>query len=517
MMEHNSSDGESPEAKSNIIQFPISDNSMFTITANDFDGSTPAQQNYGDADFSEISAFKKQAETDGYSSEYVEAAAKLANSTTRSYTDFEKLIDQAMDDAERREQEAIERQMRIRKSIQMEIGKLSKLDNIAQYADNLIYHVYQTTAVTIMDIVKHATPEELQLNIFKEPVYSVIIQINKEWVANKVAEILAGWETNQYPKEFIENYLRSQNVPDNLFEKNKANLIQVLPVTIQSEKSPDTYKQFRAVQLILQAKNPEESIVIANDILSQPIQNCEYSAVLEKEMEDGMPSLAAQAKATQCSIETLPDSMKSKLSTVGLVGTAGAFCGKVINMKYKAAKTFDDMLYESMGQYGDMWRANREVSKQRKEELKNLKAEIKHREAIENLENQSMNRAFERDQRNYYKDLQRAEELEQRKNANLDKRNQVKSKPVIKDNKESAEARDFAPDIPIPVIIGTVNSLLGFFTWLLLGGMIGIVCVVGLGIAFIGFIKKEHGEDKALLTIAGGYALYAIALIFNFM
>ena len=464
---------------------------MFTVTPENIDSSDKEPVRTSTVEQSILDNFRKQAEDDGYPSDLVSKALELVNEDTRSYEDFESLIDKVMDKQEAAELEAAKKRARIKKSIDMEIRRLEQVEDIAQYCDNLINKHYRTSAVTTMDLVKLSTTKELKLELFKEPVYSIIIQIKRDWVSNHVSEVLAAWETSEFPKKFVEEYLVDIGVTKDAFDKNKSDLVKMLPTNIQNEKSPDTYKQFRTVQLLLQQNNADDSL--SRMVLGNRIQNIEYGAALEKGIEDGMPALAAQAYATQMAVKSMPASSRP----IGLAGAAGAFCGKVISIKYKAAKNFDDMMRESLGEYYADYDSNKELVKQRK-------AELKERKQLQRQQQQQQT-------------VVDAQNIQQQVNVKPQQRQQQRPQQAKLSQPTKQEVRDFNPDIPVPVIVAIVNIVVGLLTLALFGKTTGTFAAIGLIIAFVGFLIKETGGDKALLTILGGYGLYLVAVILVFI
>lgn len=510
------------ENSNNIVEFPGKD-SMFTVTPEDFEEKEVEKTTSLSEE--DILKYKRQAENDGYAETAINEAVKLVTSEVATYNDFEKLIDKAMTRMKSDEEDAEQRKLRIKKSIQLEIDKLCKITDIASYADSVLSATYSTSAVTAMDLIKSASDEELQLDLYQEPVFSIILQINKPWVAERVSSILAGWESREYPKLFVENYLRSINVAEEDFDKNKADLIKFLPDVMQAEKSPDIYKQFKAVQLILQHKDPDGEDDLAEKIFSQTESMIEYDATFQNEMEDGTPSLAASACATEAAIDSIVD------KSVDLAGAAGAFCGKVVSLKYKTAKNFDDMMMESMGEYGDAWLENKEASRVRRAELKQRKQELKHEAALHKAELKAEMKVKEAEAKAavpppvhynvndipsgpvqvhpaYQQHFGRSQQNDYNQH---DNRNYSRGRQSVVHN------GNFAPQIPMPLIVAAINVIAGLLIWAIFGKSTAIFSAIGLVVAFCGFIKQKFNESGAILTIIGGYALTAVAVMLAIM
>lgn len=473
---------------------------MFEVTPEDYDENEDEPNNVEEVSI-DIEDLKQKAIDDGYGETVINEALNLVDSSTKTYKDFETLISKALNNIKDEEREKAAKKQRLQDSMQLELNRLRKINDIAVHADNLIVNTYNTTAVIALNIIHRATEEQLQLDVYECPMYSVILQINKPWVSDIVTSILADWETQDYPKKFVENYLRGLGVPEDKWENNKRDLLKILPDNIRNEKSPDIYKQFKAVHIILQRNNPDEEVDLSDKIFSQTDQCIEYHANLEKAMEDGVPALAASAMATEAAIESMDEESKKKISSVGIAGAAGAFCGKVIGFKYRAAKSFDDMLRENVGEYGDIWSANREAVRKRKEELKEKKAELKHEEKLAKIEAKSNERIAKK---TYVPAYDARQVYSNRNNGyNTNRYSRGYSQPVH---------RDFRPNIPVPIIVGAIHLILSLILWLILGSKSSFL-IVGLVVAFIGFLKKEHNEKGAILTIVGGYALFLLAIL----
>lgn len=488
------------------------DNGMFSVTPEEYTESD--EKSSQETPTVNIEEFRNKAISDGYGETAIEEALKLADGSTKTYEDFEKLISKAVSNAKAEETEKAMKKVRLKESIELEVARLRKINDIAVYADSIIANEYNTSAVIAMNIAHRASDEDLQLDLYETPMYSIILQIKKDWVAAIVSDILADWETQDYPRQFVESYLAGLGVPEDKWEENKRDLLKILPDNIRNESSPDIYKQFRAVHIILQRKDPEEETDLADKIFSQAMQSVEYNATLEKAMEDGIPALAASAMATEAAIESMPEESRKKISVVGIAGSAGAFCGKVINLRYKTAKTFDDMLRENVGEYQDVWDANREAVRQRKAELKQRKAELKQEEKIAKMEAKAAEKVIREQERQAANTYRAQEQFRERQSR------QQPYQQYNQNNRRQQQYRqnnnvntDFNPNIPLPLVIAAVNMVIGLLTWAIFGKSTAIFCAIGLVIAFVGFLKREHQEQGAILTIIGGYALALVAML----
>lgn len=512
------------EKSGNIIEFPTG-NTMFEVTPEDYNSEDEQhdESEITELDDATISQYRQQAENDGYTSTVIQGAVELAKpDNCTCYQDFEKLIQKVMDDAESAEVEDNLRKSRVKQAVQIEINRLKKNEKIAEYADEMIYKTYHTHAVCVLDIFSNATEEQLQLDIYQEPVYSVIIQINKEWVNDIVQKVLASWETREYPKEFVENYLKRLNVAPEDMDRNKVDLLKILKGTIyENDVAPDIYKQFKAVQIIQGNQDPIDEEDLANKIWSQTKSMIEYDALLEYEMEQGTPMQAATACATEGAIESLSEEEQRTIKPTGIIGNAGAFCGRVLSLKYRTAKNFDDMMMESMGEYAPIYQQSREAARQRKQELKEHKAELKQEAAMRREEEKIIRKEESRARRAEDREIQRQQRQysnnrQSQQYYNYNNRNQQRGYSNSRygyNNNVNVQGRDFNPSIPTWLIATIINVVIGLFTLLIFGKSTAIFGAIGLIVAVVGFLKIKAQEKGAILTIIGGYALYIAAIV----
>lgn len=445
-------------------------------------------------DKNDILKFKSAAELDGYTASIIEAAAELANSNPcNTYADFEELIDTAIRNAESESVNAERRVERIRKSVSFEIEKLKKIDNIAEYANNMIYTTYSTQSVTITDLMKFSTDEQLKLDIYVEPVYSIILQINKQWVRDAVNEIMSRWETNEYPTQFVEDYLRSQGVSEEDFDSGKEQLISMLSDVEKRDVAPSVFKQFRAVRhILLQTSN--EDVCSDYDILSDTDSMVEYGATLENEIEDGNPSESASAVATKSAVEV----MGNKNESMPLSAKVGAFCGKVLEVKYRTAKNFEDVMYETMGEFAPAYKENREAVKKRK-------AELKEKKSIEHLERERIKAQVE------------AQKYVHREYVVEDKRSVARE--YRKQPEKFVSRENFIQDVrnnkmPIVLKVFIINLFLALISLLILHTFEATIAIIGLVMSLFGLLAASSTLQKYGMVF-GGYALFLLAYAIN--
>ena len=161
-----------------------------------------------------INMFRDNAIRDGYGETIIEAAIALIDSNTKTYDDFEKLIDIAIENERDNKYAEQAKEKRRQASIHMEVERLRSIKEPAKYLEQQIYNVYNTTAVQAMELVCESEHNEnLQLDIYEEPIYSLIIQLKRPWVEDLVNHCLAKWDGNPVMEGYIMQYLESTEIP----------------------------------------------------------------------------------------------------------------------------------------------------------------------------------------------------------------------------------------------------------------------------------------------------------------
>lgn len=453
---------------------PETQDSMFKITPMDEDTSE-------NDNVKSVEKFVKQAVSDGYLGKIVDKAAKIAETKDcGSYEEFEEIIDEVICSEEAENDRLTKKRERIKKSIDIELSRLSKMQNIAQYANYCIYRVYGTHSVTIADILYMATEESLNLELYQEPIYSVIIQIESDWVSEAVNKIMNGWTEKEYPKKFVEDYLKSQNIPEELFDSKKKELITYLSVDYQNDIAPDEFKQFKAVQQLLGQYD-------SNSLLNNEEGLIQFGGTLTADMDEGLPSEASVHDATKSALE--------KVS-----GKAGELCGKAIALKYKTAKNFEDVMYESLGEYGDAYKEHKEEIRERKEQIKESREEEKLQKAkiqseekveLERIKSEERIRKQERTVSDSYGFRSREDTYYERQNKNIGERKLL-----------------------VPIIVLVCNIIAALVSLLFMSPITSFIAVAGLTLATIGMFMVGKETLKAMLMIIGGYLVFILSFSF---
>lgn len=430
-----------------------------------------------------IAEFSHLALNDGYSSDIVERAKKYITPNMTDYKQFESIaIEKALKDIDEEQHYAEQKRARIERSAQLALEKVVSVRNPNIYLESLIAQKYNTTAVTSMDLIEQSKDSvELRLDLYRKPVYSLIIQIDLPWVRDKVDECLSLWKTDKYVRNYIGRYMHEKQIKDTNL------LIQLLPVVIQNESSPSEYKLFKAVQLARQQSDNEE--VVEMDAVSDESFLC-YNDTIESAFKGNTPFLMSEIVATEEAIRSMPSAERKSLFV-----NASTVYGKAIRLKYQTAKNFDDAMRSSLGEYYEPWKASKEARIAERAEKKRL----------------------------------RREEAQRRKSApavpkvSVDKNEHEssKSKEVLGNHSEGSKQKEREPvnigpdykDIPFPFVITAVHILLALILWLILGKVKAVFLAVCFVVASAGFFLLKKEKLKASLAIALSYVFTFIIII----
>ena len=387
------------------------------------------------------------------------------------------------------------------------LEQLRNTVDIGNVADTILQSTYNTTAVTVLDILSRATPEQLNLDTFEREMYSVILQINSEWVKEAVQDTLNKWEEeHEYATHYINSYLESIGIPQEQWEDNKKSLLNALPRVYATENSPEIYKQYLAVMIIRNGQKDDTSTVdLSEKIFAETKRVIEYSAVAECELEMGTPSKLASAKATERVIkeyekeEPIPDK--------GIAGKAGSLVGKVINFKYETANNFEEMFKESLGDHGDEWEQHRAEIKERKEAIKKYKEELKYKQKIAELERKHQNDLAE----DRWKDEMRRSNLNTTAGATY----QYNVYGSRRGYGAYNNCSNMKPKFPMLLFGPLINVLLCVIFFFMLSLPHFIFCGIGLILSAFGYFMcfNTNKRTEALLTILAGYAITLVSII----
>lgn len=452
--------------------------------------------NKGIVDQMTLDMFRDQAQEAGYSESDIEEAINRVDTSCKCYDDFERIIGLVIEDKEIRRLTEQKKQERIKASIRLELDNLKSIEDPVKHLESVIYKVYNTTAVNGTELICESKGNEnIKLGIYEHPVYSLIMQIKRPWVADLVNKCLAKWEDNPVVNRYIMQYIDYMGIPAEDVEQRKADLINLLPDSIKQEASPDAYKQYMAVHLLMQEHKRDEPSANV-ELLSNEDDLVNFAANFENYAEDDVPFDAAISVASE-------DAYAQSASWADKVGS---FVGKTISLKYNLACNIEDALRQGLGDHADDYLQNRERIKAQRAELKAKKQEIKHEQRMAELETkkamyQEQSKA-EQQQSQYQQQMKCQQQLHQRQ-----------SQSSIYDHRSV----NFAPQLPLPALVGFGSFTLWLIIALFFGKTVRVVCGVGLVVFTFGFIRKHVGEPKAINLIIGGACVTVLGLLFGMM
>ena len=417
-------------------------------------------------------------------------------------------------------------QRKLQKAVDMSIKQLNEVTDLTEYLQTLIFNTYNTSCVSAMDLYKETEGlPELQLDIYHEQVYSLILNIEEDWVAIAVKRCVDKWVNNPDVDSYIKAFFDRMGIPEDKYEVNEESLLEVLPDVYRNEDSPREYKLYCAIQFICNDTSEAEEIDYSKAILEETNRMIEYTSSVESYMEDDVPQHAAEALATEDTYNKFQEDMgedfesKPKFSVEGAAAGVGNFCGKVVSLKYKTAQTFEDAMRESLGDNYEDYAANREEIKRRKEEKKAERREEKELRKEERKQEREEERQIRREER----EEERQREREEREI----RRREEQQQPRYRDSRNYYNERDRYRRTPTQKTVGigseakttfilvAVHAVLALLFYLLLGATYGLFCVVGLVIAVFGYIRIKLREPNAILFILGGYIVSVISILLS--
>lgn len=428
--------------------------------------------------------FVQQALQDGYTRDIIDRAVKHVTPSITNYRQFETVaIEEAfkeIDDEQRYEEQ---KRARLAKSAQMALERIESIPNPNAHLESLIQQKYNTTAVTSMDLIQHcSTSSNLKLELYQKPVFSLIVQIDAPWVKESIDACMNKWKTDKYVRTYVGKYLRDKGITDT------SKLLDLLPDVIRNENSPNEYKLFRAVQLARQQGASEE--VVEMDAVSDDAFLC-YNDTIDTTFKGNTPFLMAEIVATEEAIRSM-----SAVERKSLFTNASNVYGKAIRLKYQTAKSFDDAMRSSLGEYYEPWKASKDkrIAERAQKKEQRRQAAMQKRNAVEPPKT------------NAGKVDDNAKEY----NKQSGKVGQ-NSKP--EKQKEVVNIGPNYKDIPFPFIITGVHILLALILWLILGKVKAVMLLLCFVVASGGFFMLKKEKLKSSLAIALSYVLIFIIII----
>ena len=215
--------------------------SAFNVVPLDYDPEVEKQKNTEEQFQHDLENYVEMCVGKNIPEDIIDAARKNASAdTVKCYKDFLKLINTELDKAEKvYESDDI---VIKRKSVDYEIrNRLSKIHNLHEYLSALILKTYNTSAAGVTDLLHECTSEQyaddLCLEIYHEPIYSLILQHESEWVAELVEDLVSRWEDNDAVADIVDSYIDSLGGPkkEGDYINEYQSLLTILPDNIRNE------------------------------------------------------------------------------------------------------------------------------------------------------------------------------------------------------------------------------------------------------------------------------------------
>ena len=570
-MTQNMSDVENNDLESLLVQqqkiAQSAQNQAFEIVDVNYDPKKEAEEKAEKMFRDNLETYCTKAKSSGVPDDIVESARDRATrDNCNSYADFAKLVEEEFDkseDGSNSDEDTSIDEMLLKKSVDKEIStRLSKIDDLSQHLANLIYTQYNTTAAGVADLLYQAEnnpayEDDIRLDIYHTPMYSLILQYDKPWVEDIVYLVRDNWEDNPTVMDIVNEYIDSLGGPkeDGNYESEYQTLLQYLPDNLRNENSPLMYKAFRAVLLIRREKDdPYEQEEFTEKLLSNAEATDDYLAELDLSMDDGIPYEASNINATEAAAETLNE---EKFNLSNKVGKCVGWC---MNVKYNTAKSFEDGMRDAIGderyaeylEHREDVKAEKELKhqeRQQRREERRRQQEIDDAVEAERLEEEREIRREEREIKRQEREQQRQQQMYNQQQCNQQQQmyNQqqgyYQQQPKqgffgsrrqpnqygnqygynnqygnqynygYNNQKPYINNGNFAPNVPIWLLSILVNAIVGLLIWLLFGKTSAIFSAIGLVVAVLGFIKQKHNEPNAIVTVIAGYAIVALSII----
>lgn len=472
--------------------------------------------------------YRERALNNGYPEELVERAIEQMTDSITIYSQFEHLMEKIVDADIEKEKEQKAGNARLMKAIRNDLQKLWNDRNIVSTCATALYNTYNTTAVSPAELCEELRgSEDLKLDVYREPIYSITHQVKRPFVANAVNACLAKWENSPVITGIINNYLDSTGVPESEREANKKSLLGFLPDNIRNQTAPDVWKQYQAV-CIITGRNLGADADASDDIFSTQESATDFAARMESYIDDGVPYDAAQRQAVEDHYQDMPEEER-----ISIFGQAGKFVGKAIKFKYDAADSFNSLVERSLGDKAPMYFEHREEIQARKQEMKRIKQENKVA-----IQQAKLERKLEQ-----IKEPKEEMPREPKQHAPMGNGFGNARYPDTRYNTGYNQGGmfgrggynqggmfgrsnygggygsgygggyggNFAPRIPVFMMAILIHVIVALLCFLFFGVSKSIFPVAGLLLATFGFIRKRMNEPNAVVMIIAGYVITVIA------
>lgn len=398
----------------------------FEVTALDYSPEKEKEKAENDEFKARLLSYRQKALANGIPEDVLNAVEKKATpETVKSASDYISLVDkvstQESEDEDLSDEDLVFKQYKDKQ----EMARLSKMTNLGVELNKRILNTYNTTAVRAEDLMKAVDKDKslekhLRLDIYKSPIYSLLINIEADWVAKIVKDVLKSWENNPTIRGVVEDYIASLHggTLDGLdLDKEMLALRQALPDSIRNEDSPDLYKSYKAVCIICQI-NADDIFLddkFEDKLLSNAEAGVEFSSNATVSMDAGEPFTASMHSAAMDTADTVlegkDDSIKAKAVALYIsamqmkAGKNGRFeefikdsVSDEVYEEYLAVKEQQDAISKAKKEKREVARKERLQRKEERDALSKDKKEQKEEARKERIQRRE-ERADEKHQR----------------------------------------------------------------------------------------------------------------------
>lgn len=429
--------------------------------------------------------------------------------------------------------------------------KIKGLPNIAVYIQEQIKRIYNTTAVSAMDLqLELKGNPNLNVDLYETDCYAIAMQIEEKFIADAIQTCLQKWVSSDYATDFINAYFVDRGVSESDFEQEKTALLRQLPDHLKEENSPDNYKLYKAIE-IQYAKHYADS---NEAVFSDSDASSAYMAGMMNYREEKVPVQLANAVAS--------DDAEEVIKRKGVAGAAGTVVGKLVKFKYSAAESYEDSMREAMGEYANRYEVDHAAAVEKKAAVKEAR-QLKRQEVKENLKEKVSNVApvilpdndgksdyeIEQEKRdrclreyslakrnlqeNYLRDKAAGlvdEAYMKKYSSDLRKLDANYKRylhpedvpgPTVSraprtnqtSRRKAPQSYNVSPSIPNWLVLTVVHLLVLIIIALVIGWGRTVLPAIGLVLATMGVLKLNKHEPSAWSTLIAGYAIAVLSLI----
>lgn len=368
---------------------------------------------------------------------------------------------------------------------------------------------------------------ELEVETYSNPVYALIKNMDTPTVKAAVDRSIAALEGEEFTEQVNAMLMETTVAFGSVVEEKRRSLLELanrIPQLV-GKVAPDNYKLWYLITRSHAYKDNQPNNMLPAIYADNQLA-VQHQALTQQYMYSGLPQCTALDASFR---EVVIDIGEQKAKEKGLVDKAGKVIGTIAATPAKCKMSVEEAMYEAMGDYGDTWKSNNEAAKEYRRQL----AEEKRKRDFElkklgmQLEQQARFEAEQRELQEAYAKRDRAMEearaslaraTEQRRAFRQAQESYYSNADHMKYDRRNGYSQfngDFAPQIPIPVLMLLVNLIVCLFLWLIFGNTVGMISAFGAVIATIGLFLYKSERDKGILITVAGYVLVVLAVMLH--